>query len=141
MKISLRMIGISIVLWFALGIGLASAATSITTSLDSETNATTTNGSSFAVFNANYTAVDYLDSTNTVTAALTSMNTAAYYDTAEPIPAEPTIIQTLGSMNKMASRAGNTENNAQISTHQTYAMLLVGLGMLFFSARQRNKVA
>lgn len=143
MIISLRMIGISIVLWFGLGIGLANAATLMATSLGSETGATATNGSDLAAFNANYTAVDYLDSANTVTAALITTNTVSYSDTAEPIPAGPSAIQTLGAMNKTAGRAvdAGTSNSAQISTHQTYAMLLVGLGMLFFSARQRSKVA
>lgn len=141
MKISLRVTGISIVLWFGLGIGLANAAASIATSLGSQIDATATTGSGFAAFTANYTAVDYLDSANTVTAVLTKTNTASYSDTAESIPAGPSTIQTLGSMNKTASRAVDAGNSAQISTHQTYAMLLVGLGMLFFSARQRSKVA
>lgn len=140
MKISSQIIGISIVLWFGLGAGLANAATSIATSLGSAANATATKGSDPAVlFNLSYTAVDYPDSANTVTAALITTDAAPFYHSAKQIPAENASIQSLGSKSRAADRMADAESSAQISPHQTYAMLLVGLGMLFFSARQRNK--
>jgi hypothetical protein len=138
MKITFRMIGISIILWFGLGIGLAHAATPIATSNGGETDTTETSESGLALFHVNYTSVDLFDYT-VATAATT--RTASFSDTAEPRPAETAAMQPLDSMRKAADRAVDAGSSAQISTHQTYAMLLVGLGMLFFSERQRSKVA
>lgn len=103
---SLRMIGISLVLWCGLGIGLANAATTIASSKGNET---------FALG-------------DTVSVAMVGMT-----DTAGPIPAETAIQEQ-----NPTSNAAGAGNNAQISSHQSYAMLLVGLGMLFLSARQRT---
>lgn len=122
MNNSLRIIRISLVLWFGLSIGLANAATSIATPLDDKTEATAKNSSGLAVFNINDTAVYFRESTGT----------------AEPIPAEAASIRESSSMRKATGHAVDAESNTQISAYQSYAMLLVGLGMLFFSARQRT---
>lgn len=108
---SLRMIGISLVLWCGLGIGLANAATTKASSKGNET---------FVALGDN------------VSVAMVGMA-----DTAGPIPTEAAI-QEQGPGINAAGHAVGVGNNAQISAHQTYAMLLVGLGMLFFSARQRT---
>lgn len=155
MKKSSRMKGISIILWFGLGIGLASAATTIAISKDNEMfaalgnhnvsvamvgmdDASAANGSGIAVFKVNNAAGVHLDSANTKTAAGVTTNTAALSNTAKPIRAESASIQAPGSMGKAAGHAVDAGNSPQIPAHQFYAMLLVGLGMLFFSARHRS---
>lgn len=141
MKITLRMIEISIIFWLGLGIGLAHAATPIATFNGGETDTTESSESGLALFNVNYTSVNLFDSANTVAAAVANTRTASFSDSAEPRSAVTATMQPIDSMRKTASRSVEAGSSAQISTHQTYAMLLVGLGMLFFSARQRSKVA
>jgi len=111
MNNSLRVMGISLVLWCGLGIGLANAATTIASSKGNE---------AFAALEKN------------VSVAMVGMA-----DTAAPILTKA-VIQEPSSISNAAGHAVGAGKNAQISAHQTYAMLLVGLGMLFFSARQRT---
>lgn len=154
MNNSIRMIGVSLVFWVGFSIGSTNAATSIAISEGNETivalgdsvsltmagidDATAASGSDHAVFNMNYTAMDFLDSVYMINAAEVTESTASFSNTADPISATPPSFQSPGSMSKAAGHMVGVENSAQISAHQTYAMLLVGLGMLFFSARHRT---
>ena len=97
MKNSLRMIGISTILWLGLGIGQANAITEPTTG---------------------------------ATSSSASFSNAATNTTSSQAPGP--------NNNKFADRAADAGKGSVASEHQTVAMLLVGLGLLGFSARHRR---
>jgi hypothetical protein len=102
MKNSLQMIGISIILWFGLGIGQASA--------------------------------------TTAPAAGTNSSPSSLSIATESSPTDTASLQAPGPNNKFAGRAADAGKDSLVSEHQTVAMLLVGLGLLGFSARHRRDV-
>jgi len=101
MKNSLRMIGISTILWLGLGIGQANAITEPTTEATS--------------------------------------SPASFSNATQSSPTDTASLQAPGpNNNKFADRAANAGKGSIVSEHQTVAMLLVGLGLLGFSARHRR---
>lgn len=93
---SLRMIGISVVLWFGLGIGSAKAATLNSSETDE-----------------------------------TSRHT---------LPVSMIVGMDETTETSDSGHTAEVENSPNISADQTYAMVLVGLGMLGLSARNRRNV-
>lgn len=91
---SLRKFGISVVLWFGMGIGLANSAT----------------------FNSSETD-----------------ETSRHIIPVSMIVGMSEITETSDS-----SQTTDVDNSSNISANQTYAMVLVGLGMLGLSARNRR---
>ena len=100
MKNSLRMIGVSIILWFGLGIGQASAMTA--------------------------------------PAAGTNSSPSSLSIATQSSPTDTASLQAPGPISKIANHASDAKNSPLVSEHQTVAMLLVGLGLLGFSARHRR---
>ena len=156
MKNSLRMIGISIILWLGLGIGLANAATLILTSNSSGTDATLekntpesmigmdgasgTSGSGLAATDVSFVAVEFPDSANTALAAEITANPSSFSNVSESSPTGIASLQAPGPISKISNHASDAKNSTLVSEHQTVAMLLVGLGLLGFSARHRRDV-
>jgi PEP-CTERM motif len=149
MKNSLRMIGISIILWLGLSIGLANAATLIMSSKDSATDTAPdnnipmamvgtsgTSGSSLAALDVSFATVELPNSANTVLASATSSSSSLFSNATKSSPTDAASLQAPGSINKVAD-AGK---GSLASEYQTYAMLLVGLGLLGFSARRRSNI-
>ena len=103
MKNSLRMIGISIIMWLGLGVGVANATTA-------PVAGATSNSSSFSI-------------------------------ATQSSPTDTASLQTPGPISKIANHTSGAGNDSLAPAHQTVAMLLVGLGLLGFSARHRTNVA
>lgn len=91
------MIGIFVILWFGLGIGLASAMTAPATGA--------------------------------------TLSPSSFSNATQSSPTNTASLQAPGPINKFAADA---EKNSHVSAHQTYAMLLGGLGLPGFSARHRT---
>jgi len=156
MKNLLRMIGISIILWFGLSIGLANAATLILTSNGSGTDTTLDNNipevmvgmdgasrtsvSDLAALDVSFATVELPDSANTVLASATTSSSSLFSNATKSSPTDTASLQVPGPNNKFADRAADAGKDSLVSEHQTVAMLLVGLGLLVFSARHRRDV-
>ena len=120
MKNSLRMIGISIILWLGLGIGLANAATSILTSNSSGTDVTLekntpesmigmdgtsgASGSDLAALDVSFAAVGLPDSVNTVLASATTSSSLPSVNVTELSSANSTSLHA-GTINEFAANA------------------------------------
>lgn len=68
----------------------------------------------------------------------TTSNPSSFSNPTESSPTNNASLQAPGLNNKFADRAADAGKGSLVSEHQTYAMLLVGLGLLVFSARHRR---
>jgi len=153
MKNSLRIIGISIILWLGLSIGLANAATLVMSSKGSATDTAPDNNfpkvmvgtsgtsdSNLAALDVSFATVELPNSANTVLASATSSNSSLFANATKSSPTDAASLQAPGSINKFADQAADAGKGSLASEYQTYAMLLVGLSLLGFSARRRSNI-
>ncbi len=154
MKNSLRMIGISIILWLGLGIGLANAVTSTLTissngkvnHLSGIINSLGVNGnriyrSAVKGIDVHIAALVLPDSANTASVSRTVSSPSSSSNVTESSPTDTGSLIAPVPKNNFSDHALDAKNSPRVSAHRSYAMLLVGLGLLVFTARRRTDVA
>lgn len=159
MKYSLQKIAFSIFLFLGLGIGPANAITSTLTfnansgnngissgvvnhlyNFTSPTGANITqiNRSKPTEFEINYSTVELPHSAKAASVSATTSITTSLSNETKSSSGNNNSLETSGSNNNFAKHDSHAVNSQHVSEHQSYAMLLVGLGLLVFTARRRT---
>lgn len=166
MKYSLQIIAFSLFLFLGLGIGPANAITSTlpfnnngltfhtssgingTSSVvvnhianftsPTGTNLTQINRSKPAELELNFSTIEIPDSANAASFSTTTSMPTSLSNETKSSPTNNQSLKTSGHKNNFANHDSQAVNSQHVSEHQSYAMLLVGLGLLVFTARRRT---
>ena len=168
MKNSSRLVAVSIICCFGLGIASANAATinsfeiesisalndngiidydvndvrSLTTPSEANdaNDASGISSAELPKYDKSITTTKLIDSENTVLATVATSSPVAFTKVTQAPPTESTSFHALDTHNEFADNTSNAENSARAQELELYAILIVCLGLLGLTARRRRDI-